>query len=89
MRPDAHGYNNNSLKFVTDGQAEEDDGENVARKTSYGSGLVRHDHLVYYPLLIYNNYLPDNSELVIVNMAEKDNTSQAVKLGKWRFIAFV
>ena len=33
VRPDAHGYNNNSLKFVTENDADQDDKEKDAIQT--------------------------------------------------------
>lgn len=27
--------------------------------------------MIYYPLVAYNSYLPDNSEIVISNLAER------------------
>ena len=32
--------------------------------------------MIYYPIVAYNSYLPDNSELVIHNFAERDYSSK-------------
>ena len=45
--------------------------------------------IVDYPLIAYNSYKPDNSEIVICNFAEKKKQSQIIHLGKWKFISFV
>ena len=45
---------------------------------------------VDYPLLVYNSYLPNNSELIVTNIAERDKTSQVIELGNnLSFICFV
>ena len=54
------------------------------------SGLTRPQYIVYYPLLAYNSYKPENRELVVTNMARKKKISQVVKLGAdLRFVTFV
>ena len=45
--------------------------------------------IVEYPLLVYNSYMPDRSELVITNMAEKSKNSHVIKLNGLSFIAFI
>ena len=55
------------------------------------SGPTRQQHVCYYPLLAYNSLIPDNSELILTNMAEygSNKTSQVINLEAWRFVSFV
>ena len=68
------------------------------------SGLIRHQQLIYYPMLAYNSYLPDSSELVITNLAECDESDLdhntkimrrkrrtfVLNLGQtWSFVSFI
>ena len=46
--------------------------------------------IIEYPLLVYNSYLPTNSELVVTSLAEKEKVSYVVSLGQYlQFITFV
>ena len=59
-------------------------------KSVLASGLIRKQYIVYYPLLVYNSFKPDNSELIVTNMARRNKVSQVVNLGaNWNFISFV
>ena len=60
---------------MTEDPIDEEVEEEEIKQSYYGSGLVREDYLIYYPLLVYNSHLPDNSELVVTNMAERNKTS--------------
>ena len=42
-----------------------------------------------YPLIVYNSYKPDNTELIIANMAQREKTLLALDLNKCHFLAFV
>ena len=80
LRPDQHGFNNNSLKFITDETnpellVDEANGEENKKKNYVAAGLTRQQHIFYYPLLAYNSYLPDNSEIIVTNMAEHKKVS--------------
>ena len=45
------------------------------------SGVIETQEIVEYPIIVYNSYLPTNSELVVTSLAEKDQKSQVVRLG--------
>lgn len=47
------------------------------------------NEVVEYPLLVYNSYMPDRSELVITNMAEKTKKMNVIKLDGLSFICFI
>ena len=54
------------------------------------SGVIRPQHIVYYPLLAYNSYKPDNRELIVTILARKKKISQVMNLGQdWQFVTFV
>ena len=83
LRPDSQDFNNNSLKFITDEtnpeiMLEDANGEENKKKSYVASGLTRRQYKVDYPLLAYNSFLPDNSEIVVTNMAERAKVSQVV-----------
>ena len=93
LAPDSMGLENNSLKFIEEElRVESEDAVPQADDEitqSEITGLVRQQHVVSYPLLAYNGYLPDNSELVVTNMAEREKRPQLIQLGQWRFVSFV
>lgn len=46
--------------------------------------------MVDYPLIAYNSFVPDNSEIILTSLAEHIKKSQVINLGpKIRFIAFI
>ena len=54
------------------------------------TGVIEMTQTVNYPIIVYNTYLPDNSELVVTNLAEKQKKSQVISLGQHlRFVSFV
>lgn len=42
-----------------------------------------------YPLLAYKSFTSDNNEIIIANLACKDDIQSVVNLGNWRFLCFV
>ena len=79
MKPDANGYDNNSLKFVRDAPRQETtDVFEATNESLVASGLTRQQHHVYYPLLAHNSYQPDNSQLILTNLADKTKLSQVI-----------
>ena len=53
-------------------------------------GITLQSWIVDYPLIAYNSFLPENSEIVLSNFAEKEKYSQYIHLGsQWSFISFV
>ena len=94
LNPDFDGFENNSIKFIREEpRAEFMTDVPQANSVDYSmlsSGLTRPQYIVYYPLLAYNSYKPDNKELIVTNMTRKKKISQVVKLGaEWHFVTFV
>ena len=44
---------------------------------------------VDYPLMVYKGYMPDNREIVLVNLADKENPQKILHLYDMQFICFV
>ena len=42
-----------------------------------------------YPLLVYKSFQPYDNEIVICNLARKENIQNIVKLGNLKFYGFV
>ena len=53
------------------------------------TGVAEMTNAVEYPLIVYNSFLPNNSELIVTNIAEKDKVSYVISLGSLRFLTFV
>ena len=66
----------NTVKFVQDELKTESENS----KHEY-TGILPQTFMADYPLIAYNSFLPDNSELVVTNMAENQKTSQYIDLG--------
>ena len=64
------GFISDSLKFIVD---EEPKITNAADKSTANSilitGITTMTEIVDYPFLAYNSYLPNNSELIVTNLA--------------------
>ena len=45
--------------------------------------------MIDYPLLAYNSYRPDNSEIHLANLAHQSKKNFLIKLGEFQLISFV
>lgn len=90
---DRHGFVSDTLKFIVNEEPKTANGPGVTKQkenSTLVTGLTEMKEAVDYPLLVYNSYLPDNSELVVTNMAEKIKTSQVIDIGEnLSFVTFV
>ena len=46
-------------------------------------------YITDYPILAYNSFTSDNSEIVIANLGIKGDNQCIVNLGNWSFLSFV
>ena len=63
--------------------------DNESQKNILVSGAAEMVVSMQYPLIVYNSYKPDNTELIIANMADKNKKLYALNLNKCHFLAFV
>ena len=45
--------------------------------------------MIDYPLMVYKGYVPDNRELVLVNLANLNDTQTILHLKDMQFLCFV
>ena len=64
-----------TIKFITETLLDEADAipnlDQPGQEAFQVSCLAASGHIADYPLLAYNSYLPDNSEIIVTNMAER------------------
>ena len=73
--PCVHYKDNNFLRFINERPVPARDAIDAPpdqAKQFTATGQVRQEQLIYWPLLAYNSFVPDNSEIVITNLAEYD-----------------
>ena len=89
--PSPRGFISDTLKFIVDEEPIiPNDLVKTKGKATLLTGITDMTEAVDYPLLVYNSYLPNNSELIVTNIAERDKTSQVIELGNnLSFICFV
>ena len=63
--------------------------ESLMNSTTVVQGSTSQTWSVDYPLLVYSSHLPNNSELVIANLARRNSKPRRLSLGNWHFICFV
>ena len=52
--------------------------------------MLAQSWIVDYPMIAYNSYEPENSEIILCNFAQKPNKLQKLHLGRqWDFVCFI
>ena len=85
-----------TIKFIEEQLNEEEFNADAAIEEGFEeeavqiAGITPQSWASDYPLFAYNSFLPDSSEIIIVNMAEHEKRQQVLDIGpQWRFISFV
>ena len=63
--------------------------EDIMDKSTQIHGITPQKLALDYPLLVYKSFLPDDSQIVMHNLAERDSVPHKLDLGPWRFLSFV
>lgn len=58
-------------------------------KSSEVQGSITQTWMVDYPLIAYNSYLADNSQIHLANLAKRNGEKYVIKLNEWQFLCFV
>ena len=69
-------------------QDKNEDGDVKNRFPAIQSPVPQH-FIAEFPMVAYKSFMSDNSEIVIYNTAQKNQSQRIVKLVDWRFICFV
>ena len=91
--PDLRNYYGDTLKFIINDVPQIEKTEDFivieeVQNFKISSAPIMTE-IVEYPLLVYNSYMPDRSELVVTNMAEISKELKVIKLDGLSFISFV
>lgn len=92
--PETRGFTSDTLKFVVKEEPRQEVASNALGRDKTAprtllTGVSEMVEAVEYPLIVYNSYLPNNSELIVTNIAEKEKESQVLNLGPLRFVTFI
>ena len=80
-----------TIKFIEEdlNSNREQKEEDIMDKSTQIHGITPQKLALDYPLLIYKSFLPDDSQIVMHNLAERDSVPHKLDLGQWRFLSFV
>ena len=84
--------NDSKLKFLTDKMqagVTRTNAKGVEEKSTEVQGSLSQTWMADYPLIAYNSYLSDNSQIHLANLAEKQGQKYIIELNEWKFICFV